>query len=323
MNAPKDGKWIRDLAPDTAVADAARHVLLLRLEVVEERLPAALDEADHDPEHVHQLRVATRRAAAALRIFRGCLPRKVFKRARSVLGALRRAAGLARDWDVFIIDLRAARSTQTAAAFPGIDFLLGYAFSERTVAQGELEAAGRPEVRRFERLLAETAAAAGDKRRGAHATFRNLAGDVLGELRAKLEAGLNEDRDDFSHLHRIRIAGKRLRYAMEVFVECYPAAFRDDLYPLVEEMQEILGNVNDSSVAVGRLQALHDRLQDGKLIDWSLVGPGIEAFLAWHHRRVTAEQARLQDWLQRWREAKAESILESRSGEVDKSDSRI
>src|SRR4051794_4167103 len=125
MNGQKDGKWIHDLTPDTAVADAARHVLLLRLEVVAERLPPALDEADRDPEHVHHLRVATRRAAAALRIFRDCVPAKVFKRTRSVLRGLRRAAGVARDWDVFMIDLRTARSEQSPAAFPGIDFLLG------------------------------------------------------------------------------------------------------------------------------------------------------------------------------------------------------
>src|SRR5690349_24128611 len=95
------GKWISDLTSDTPVADAARHALTVRLDVVREYLPLALHEADKDPEHVHQLRVGTRRARAALDIFALCLPQKAYKSAKKLLRGLRRAAGEARDWDVF------------------------------------------------------------------------------------------------------------------------------------------------------------------------------------------------------------------------------
>ena len=46
-----------------------------------------------------------------------------------------------------------------------------------------------------------------------------------------------------------RIGAARLRYAMEVFADCFPPPFREVLYPMVEEMQEILGRANDSQVA--------------------------------------------------------------------------
>ena len=36
---------------------------------------------------------------------------------------------------------------------------------------------------------------------------------------------------------------------MEVFADCFAPAFRAELYPAVEEIQEILGNANDSYVA--------------------------------------------------------------------------
>ena len=55
-----EGKWIADLTAATPIADAARRVLALRLELVRDVLPAAQHRADKDPEHVHQLRVATR-----------------------------------------------------------------------------------------------------------------------------------------------------------------------------------------------------------------------------------------------------------------------
>src|SRR5689334_6327389 len=96
-----DGKWIEGLQARTPIAQAARQTLTVRLDVVRQRLEQVLHEADHDGEHVHQLRVGTRRADAALRIFRTCLPGRVYKAARRRLRRLRRAAGAARDWDVF------------------------------------------------------------------------------------------------------------------------------------------------------------------------------------------------------------------------------
>ena len=52
-----DGKWITGLTAATPVADAARRVLAVRLEVVRDYLPLALHAAARDPEYVHQLRV--------------------------------------------------------------------------------------------------------------------------------------------------------------------------------------------------------------------------------------------------------------------------
>jgi hypothetical protein len=33
---------------------------------------------------------------------------------------------------------------------------------------------------------------------------------------------------------------------MEVFADCFALAFREKLYPMMEQMQEVLGNANDS-----------------------------------------------------------------------------
>ena len=100
-----DGKWISDLTRETPIADAARRVLSVRLEVVRDYLRLATREPDKDVEHVHQLRVGTRRAGAALNIFSLCLPEKVYRNARRYLRRIRRAAGQARDWDVFLEEL--------------------------------------------------------------------------------------------------------------------------------------------------------------------------------------------------------------------------
>src|SRR5947207_2531520 len=41
-------------------------------------------------------------------------------------------------------------------------------------------------------------------------------------------------------LHQARIAGKRLRYAIEVFAGCFPAALREAYYPAVAAAQDLL-----------------------------------------------------------------------------------
>ncbi len=71
-----EGKWISDLTPTMHLHEAARVVLLARYKAVRHYLPLAIDAAAKDVEHVHQLRVACRRAAAGLRLFESCLPDK-------------------------------------------------------------------------------------------------------------------------------------------------------------------------------------------------------------------------------------------------------
>jgi CHAD domain-containing protein len=300
------GKWIDDLKADTPLADAARHVLTVRLEVVRDHLPKALHESDKDPEHVHQLRVGTRRAGAALKIFEACLPERALKRAKKRLRKIRRAAGAARDWDVFRLTVAGwpVRSDKQRAGF---DFLTGYATGQRLAAQDHLQEVGADEPFDFDRLLAETVAAV--QAPDGPETLTDLAHPMLSDLLDNLDAAAAADLDDYGNLHQVRIAGKRLRYAMEVFAVCFIDAFREELYPAVEEMQEILGNANDSHVAGQRLEGLRDRLRAPRSAEWKRFQPGLEALLRHHRQRLPRERRRFLAWWQRWRKSGTEDLL--------------
>src|SRR5262245_27990506 len=93
-------KWIEGIGPESAVDDAARRSLEPRLSTVAHCLPLAAHLAEHDIEHVHRLRVATRRASAALKLYRDLLPRRARRWVKKRLRKIRRAAGDARDFDV-------------------------------------------------------------------------------------------------------------------------------------------------------------------------------------------------------------------------------
>ena len=75
----------------------------MRLAAVQHFLPLAAEQSDENIEYVHQLRVATRRCVAALRLYRKILPKLPRKTLCRELKSIRQAAGRARDYDVLIL----------------------------------------------------------------------------------------------------------------------------------------------------------------------------------------------------------------------------
>jgi CHAD domain-containing protein len=295
-----EGKWINGLGADLPTERAARLALAARLGTVGYYLPRALHHTE-DPENVHQLRVSTRRAAAALRIFRDCLPEKEFKSARKLLRSLRRAAGAARDWDVFALDLAERRTGRPPKEHPGLDHLHGQALGRRAVAQDELKAVGQERFEDFEKFVTKVVGAVRPPCAPAkHATLIDVARSMLTALRTGLARASSADLGCYENLHQVRIAGKRLRYAMEIFADCFGPEFKDELYPQVEEMQEVLGRANDSHVAACRLTETRDHLKRAWPADWRRLRPGVEGLLRFHQRRLPQERRRFLAWWKRW-----------------------
>jgi len=306
------GKWISELKPDTPLTEAARHVLFVRLQVVRDYLPRAALEAEKDIEYVHQLRVSTRRADAALRIFADCLPKKSYRKGRRRLKKLRRAAGAARDWDVFLVDLLDREQGADAKHRGGLDFLIGYALGQRAAAHFELEAVYHEEGPTFETFLIRTIDSIHPPGGSSSPTILvDLARPMLFDRLKELEQAALGDLSDYSQLHQVRIAGKRLRYAMEVFADCFDPEFRDSLYPRIEQLQEILGRANDSHVAIERLTTLRERLRDTCPTAWPRLQPGFEQLLRSHQRRLPQERRRFVKWWSQWHPTGSEAVMTS------------
>lgn len=303
-----EGKWIRDLTPTMPVVEAARLVLQQRLEPVGQYLFWVLREKPLDPEHVHQLRVSTRRADAALRIFRDCLPRRSYRRARARLRAIRRAAGAARDWDVFLLEITQRSKKVSAAELPGLDFLIGVGMGHRQEAQLELESIEEGQPERFAPFAAEIVQALRLPDEDQMSCLKDLATWTVERRLTALDEAAAGDLKDYAQLHQVRIAGKRLRYAMEVLSDCFPPPFRETLYPMIEQMQETLGRANDSHVASQRLAILRELLRAWPKT-WGRVRNGIEALMRYHQRRLSQERRRFLKWWDSWKAAREEILV--------------
>ena len=292
-----DGKWIEGLTPEMPVGEAAAIMLAARFEVVRHYLPLAVEKPFDDPEHVHQLRVGTRRAAAALRAFAECLPRKHLKSAKQSLRTIRRAAGDARDWDVFLIGLPESKPLTGPSGRPALDFLAGYAIGERAAAQTRLtEAAtisGPTFVEESTALPGLTHLPKGDN---VPANFGDLASAQLGTLVAEFNEAVDANPTAPAALHRVRILGKRVRYALEIFAGCFPPAFKDTVYPAVENLQELLGDIQDASVGVERLAHLRDRVKESMSDEWPRLRRGFEGQMKTLRAKIPAGRRAFQKW---------------------------
>jgi len=246
MAQPK--KWLSNSPKPWTVRDAGLEILPKRLRAVSERLRFASDFTDEDVELVHALRVAVRRACAGLELFAEALPRKEVKWWRKKLRSIRRAAGRARDLDVLRIAVELDQR-------PGADHWRGRLIKQRRQAQ-------RPIARQADKLLGQGAIDRHLRRlkrslekpsevldQPYDLWFRHYAGKIYESFASAAQA----KQSDLSSLHQLRVKGKALRYA----IECAPGAqaqkLQADLYPQCESIQERLGLVNDSRVAMDRL----------------------------------------------------------------------
>lgn len=224
------------------LADAVRRV--------HERLPQTPQDLE-DERLVHKLRVSTRRASAVARGFEGVVRKKDLKRLRKRLKKIRKAAGPVRDRDVLeaLVDDRMARTADRPQT-------VGLAFCAGVLGAGAADnrrdcwsALQRP---RIARLVADAERVKVRKRSQK---------TTLGELGAKQIAGAREafndarraDLRDIENLHALRIAGKRLRYSMELFGRYAASPDRKtDQQPdlkadikRLKTLQDDLGEIND------------------------------------------------------------------------------
>jgi CHAD domain-containing protein len=310
-----DGKWIEGLTPGMPVADAARIVLDARFAVVRHYLPLAVEKAQEDVEYVHQLRVGTRRAAAALRVFEDALPRKLLKATKRTLRRIRRAAGDARDWDVFLASLPEAKPLAAATAKPALDFLVGYAFGERNAAQvGLMDAAseaGPLFTEQSEELPGRAHAIPGeDKNDSPPKDLGSLATQQLSALFREFTTAVEANPTEVEALHTLRIVAKRLRYAIEIFADCFPPGMKETIYPTVEHAQEFLGDIQDAVVGMQRLTGIRGTVQAVMPKQLTRVRKGIDALSTSLRAKVPAGKKTFTAWRKKWLETMKELKLE-------------
>jgi CHAD domain-containing protein len=257
----RHSKWLPHDVAEAPLTEVARMALAARLAAVWHHFPPAALDGEHDAEHVHQLRVATRRATAALRLFDDLLPEGRVRRFQQQLQKIRRAAGKARDLDVLAPRLAGPLDSDDggwAAAS-----LKRRLHALRHAAQGPLAELHRELTRKsIEREIGNLLRRVCWRHRRPEPSFQEAAGRLLRKASKKFFAAAETDGTDLTDLHVLRIRGKRLRYVIEMLSGAFPPNLREDLYHVVVDVQQRLGEINDHATACDHLRDWLDQTGD-------------------------------------------------------------
>ncbi len=266
-------KWIEGIYPDTPCVLAAHTVLKLRLGAVERMMELVAAPPDDSTEYVHQLRVSSRRAGAALRLFRPWFAPRTSLRVRRNLRKIRKAAAMARNDDVHVALMGKEAAKLSTEARRALSGALEAIHSDRERVQSLLIAAARKSsgAKSGRKLLNNlilpsdpgNPPSISDSRTPGNPpyTLGALSHAVLPALVEEFTRAVQIDFSEATSLHRLRIAGKKLRYALEILTCCLPRESAAVAYRELVKLQSRLGRINDYFEINRRLEQLFKHVE--------------------------------------------------------------
>lgn len=284
-NPTERGEW--------PITFAAREILKERFLKVKNSIRLATKKAHEDIEYVHQLRVSTRRAIAAIHVFDDVLPKKRTKQIVDELRRLRRAAGKARDLDVIRRSLEEGDEYSEKSKSTAIQ----EATRKRKSAQKLLKRASNrwkqgkvnSKIKKLMRRI----------RWRRPSKLPNFAAVAHAKLQAAVDDFFGASEDDLSEvcvLHDLRIQGKQVRYVLEITGFLYAPSQLDLIYNDLKEMQDKLGLLMDhvtsranlakwSATATGTKN--RNRLRELSVIEDEMIQKSFQEFRDWWtHKRA-------------------------------------
>ncbi len=269
----RKSKWIEEATPSHQASEVATLALRGRLDVVAHYLPLAAKRSEEDVEYVHQLRVATRRAMAAIEVFSPLLSEELAKKMFKRLRKIRRAGGDARDNDVLAIRIKSLARQCDDVAW---DELIEWVQEQRAKAQKPLrKISDKFPPERLERKITALLNSVHDpppvdmpqghtNGKSDH-RFETFAQHQLKVVLDRFFEIAASDLSAIEALHAFRIEGKNLRYSMELLAPAFDASFRKDHYADVSTIQQFLGEINDHANAIRTFEALQEETSRKRL----------------------------------------------------------
>ena len=249
-------KRIKGIKCNDAAPVGIKLVLETRFEEMYGFRQAALDWSD--PEGVHSMRVASRRLRSAMRDFMPYLRRRgltsVLKQTKSIASAL----GEVRDQDVAILALETIQKQAPAEVSEALQQLIDERKDRRNESRDNLSSAlianEMKQTKTEFMARIENATALPNAHTQTELTFSKMSAAVILDRLKELEK-LSESLYkpfEIEALHDMRIAAKRLRYALELFQQCWGRSLQT-YAKNAARMQTALGEVHDCDVWIESL----------------------------------------------------------------------
>lgn len=239
------------VAADAGLSDALQAMIWSGLQHLQRNLHAAMGDGT-DAEYLHQLRVALRRLRVVLRMAEKCCADETLAQLRQELAEFGVALGRVRDWDVFAAALRNGPYAGEAA-------LLSACERHRNLSKAALLAL--LPMQKIQKMLLRFSlwmnSAYWQQALSCSPATRDFACRRLQQLAKRYHrAALNLAELDATQLHELRKLAKKLRYSTEYFAGLYNPYETKCFLAVLAEVQELLGEYNDVTVAHSLLDIL-------------------------------------------------------------------
>lgn len=247
--------------------EALQALLWSGLQHLQANVPGAI--ARLDEEYLHQVRVALRRLRVVLAMTEAYRADAELHALHEQLEALCIEFGKLREWDVFIGQTLQSFAIQMPG-HPGLPALIRLCETERARCHAVVEQ--RLGAQDFQRLLLRYGAwMYGRYWREAFSDGADLPGFAAGVLQKQFKQaakrGKKLGKADAAQLHALRIACKKLRYSAEMFGALFARGKARRFVKGAGTMQEVLGEMNDITVAHRLLDAIKGRgVQEMRLL---------------------------------------------------------
>jgi CHAD domain-containing protein len=273
---------------------------------------AGVREAD-DIEHVHRMRVASRRLRAALPLFADCFPEKEYRFWLREIKKITRALGAARDMDVQIAFLKKYLKSQTGQVPQDAPVKapenpshtgnpLGVLLTRFQKQRGALQKQVIAVLDEFEHsqvlpsLRAACTPPAEPEKRRKRERYAGILPVAAGRIGRRLqvihryEPFVHNPDAVFEH-HALRIAAKKLRYTLEAYAPLYR---RDLARPIarIKRVQDLLGDIHDCDVWIEQMSLAIVRQRGRRHPGTGDTGASISAVAPFRRLLVNREKCR-------------------------------
>ena len=242
---------------DDPMLEAGRKILRFHWEKALAHEPGTI--AGEDPEELHDMRVATRRQRAALRILSPYCRKKFLRPVRDGLRALGGTIGAVRDMDVLLAAAQEHQSSLAASEARGLQVLLKAWMRQREASRQRMMDHLRGQAHAvFKEQYTAFLDTPGVGARSEASPRPTLVRHVLPyEIWAHYGVLCAYEKmlpwASVETLHALRIEGKRLRYLLEFFREVLDGTVEKPIRALVA-LQDHLGEMQDCVVTIGLVE---------------------------------------------------------------------
>lgn len=233
-----------------------------------------------DPESLHKLRVALRRLRSLWWAYDPLIDRSQARHQRREFKALADSAGQTRDWD--ILKHLLAESTPTPRSFTVLIERVGLLRGDALLRSRATIAAANMETmlpRWIAHVVQQLDASSFDE---ALAQFaENRVASAKKALWKRMKHVLTDPEPGYAELHKVRIAGKKLRYLLEFFAPLIESGNEIGVVELAL-LQDELGTLNDVVASEALLLAHAVQLGEHMAVDKAIAHLGCRKD---HHRQ--------------------------------------